>query len=563
VVIHHFNRLIRNKWVWGVFAVAISVFFAFDFLFTGGRDEGVKSGTAGKLGGEDVTLSTFSAVVEDLRGFGRQRNRDTPQHELNRTAWESLAALEVAKALHLTASDAEVREQISRDPSFRGQNGGFSLKAYQMLLRENGLTPEHFEAYLKRNLTLAKLSRAVLGSAAWVSPMELDGAIGDMTDKFTVRVAAFTDKDAAKVTLSDAALEQYYKDNTNSIALPDCITVKYVKFQADAPARLAQFKITDDELHDHYDATSSRFETTGTNGVTVTKKFEEVKPILERELKVLASLEAYRTNLLFRVYPADAKADDKTDRLEAIAKAEKLPVKTSPRFSPDGRNVVAGFMSRPAAFAPGCEGFAAAAAELDPESADLRYGVVAGTNAVYLIERASFEKAHVPPFAEAKGVIRADALADARAKAFKAAVEKQRALAAAELAKGKAFDAKMFAGANVSTSITFSVSSMNRGAFADGRYVAGPTMKLAKGQISEFVSTAIPTRGLLVYVENRVPGDAAQAQMLRGQLRDELSSAAAGMLPAAWNRWNLARLGFEATSAASVEAPDADSIPEE
>ena len=32
MVIHQFNKLIRNKWVWGVFAIAISAFFAFDFL---------------------------------------------------------------------------------------------------------------------------------------------------------------------------------------------------------------------------------------------------------------------------------------------------------------------------------------------------------------------------------------------------------------------------------------------------------------------------------------------------------------------------------------------------
>ena len=32
MVILQFNRLIRNKWIWGVFAVAISAFFAFDFL---------------------------------------------------------------------------------------------------------------------------------------------------------------------------------------------------------------------------------------------------------------------------------------------------------------------------------------------------------------------------------------------------------------------------------------------------------------------------------------------------------------------------------------------------
>ena len=55
MVIHHFNRLIKNKWVWGAFAVAISVFFAFDFLFRGDSDGGrSSSGAAGKLGGKDV-----------------------------------------------------------------------------------------------------------------------------------------------------------------------------------------------------------------------------------------------------------------------------------------------------------------------------------------------------------------------------------------------------------------------------------------------------------------------------------------------------------------------------
>ncbi len=51
--------------------------------------------------------------------------------------------------------------------------------------------------------------------------------------------------------LSDADLETYYKENTNSIAMPDCITVKYLKYQADDAKRLAQFKISEDEMRDH------------------------------------------------------------------------------------------------------------------------------------------------------------------------------------------------------------------------------------------------------------------------------------------------------------------------
>ena len=565
MVIHQFNRLIKNKWIWGVFAIAISVFFAFDFLFVGRDSDGRSSGSAGKLAGKDVSSSEFGALVDDARGFGRNRDTRSSNVEINRRAWQAAAALAVAKAAHLEASDAEVREQISRDPSFRGEGGGFNLRVYEMLLRENGMTPEMFEAFLKRRITLNKLSQVVLGSAAWVSPAELEGAINDVTDKFTVKVAAFTDKDAGKVKLDDKMLEAYYKDNTNSIALPDLVTVKYVKFQADAPARLSQFKISEDEMHDRYDATSQRFETKGTNNVVVTKKFEEVKPILEKELQVIASVEAYRTNLLFRVYPQDEKlaADVKTDRLEKIAAEEKAAVKVSQPFSLDGRSFVKGFMTRVRQIAPECDGFAETVAELDADSPDLRYGVVAGTNCVYLVERASFTKAHVPTFAEAKEHIRADALKDAQAKAFKAGVEKARALVAADLAKGKPFDAKSLAGATVSTSVVFSVSALQGNSFADSMYISGATMKLSKGQLSDFIPTANPRRGLVVYVENREPGDAAQAQIVRTQLRDELSRAAAMSLPSAWNEWNLERMGYETTSISSVATGDEAVDPEE
>ena len=218
-------------------------------------------------------------------------------------------------------------------------------------------------------------------------------------------------------------------------------------------------------------------------------------------------------------------------------------------------------MSRPSAFAPGVPGFIEAVAELDPESNDLRYGVVAGTNSVYLIERASFEKAHVPSFNEAKGIIRGDAAADAKEKVFKAKVEKIRALAAAELAKGKPFDAKLFGDANVSTSITFSVSSMGSGAFADSTYVAAPSMRLSKGQISDFIKTSLPDQALVVYLENRTPGDAAEAQMVRSQIRNELGQANAFEFASAWNKWNLSRMNLRANAGASMEADD-DSIEE-
>ena len=560
MVIHQFNRIIRNKWIWGVFAVAISAFFAFDFLLTGG-DTRENRVSAGELNGEDIAVSRFNRFAEDARGFGRNRNTTLSNTEVNRAAWENLAAYSVAERLGLVATDEEVRQNVLRQ--FTRQGGSFDMAGYERILRDNGLTPEMFEAAEQRRMTLAKLRMVLMDASRFVSPMELNTAINDVTDKLTVRVVRFRDKETNAPKLDDKALKAYYEEHTNSIALPDCVTVRYVKFKADDAKRLAQFKITDDEMHDHYDANLNRFETQTTNGV-VTKKFEEVKGILEKELQLIASVEAYRTNLLFRAYPSDGSADPKVSRLDVIAKEEKAKVMTSPLFSLDGRGYVPGFMSRPTAFAPGVDGFTETVAELDPESPDLRYGVVTGSNVVYLVERASFVKAHVPPFDEAKGIIRGDALADAKDKAFKASVDKVRALAAAEMAKGKPFDAKLFGDANVSTSITFSVSSMGRTAFPDATYVASPAMRLSKGQLSDFVKTAMPGYGLVVYLENRVPGDAAEAQMVRSQIRDELSQATSYSFTSAWNRWNLSRMGLKATSAASIEDyADDGEVPEE
>ena len=560
MVIHQFNRIIRNKWIWGVFAVAISAFFAFDFLLTGG-DPGESRASAGELDGKEVSASRFSRFADDARGFGRNRNTTLSNAEVNRAAWENLASYAVAEKLGLVATDDEVRQNVLRQ--FTGQGGAFDMVTYERILRDNGLTPEMFEAAEKRRMTLAKLRMVLMDSSRFVSPMELDTAINDVTDKLTVRIVHFADKAKSAPKLDDKMLKAYYDENTNSIAMPDCVTIRYVKYQADSPARLKQFNVTTNELLDHYDANLNRFETQTTNGV-VTKKFEEVKGILEKELQLIASVEAYRTNLLFRAYPPEGSADAKASRLDQIAKEDKAQVRKSPLFSLDGRGYVPGFMSRPSAFAPGVDGLAEAVAELDPESPDLRYGVVTSSNAVYLIERASFVKAHVPSFEEAKGIIRGDALADAKEKAFKASVDKVRALAAAELAKGKPFNAKMFGDANVSTSITFAVSSMGRNAFPDATYASAPAMKLAKGQLSDFIKTALPGHAMVVYLENRTPGDAAEAQMVRSQIRDELSQATSYSFTSAWTKWNLSRMGLKATSAASIEEyTDDGEVPEE
>lgn len=548
MVIHQFNKLIRNRWLWGAFAIAISAFFAFDFLIAdlGSESRAETSGDAGTLAGKSVDGKLFAALAEEARGFGRSRDWQMKQGDVNRQAWENYAALLVAGKAGVEATDAEVQAIIRRDPSFQ-QNGGFSFALYQRALRDNGLTPERFEAFLKRRVTLMRLGQAVLGSAAWTSPMELDQAVADMTDTFTVKVATFTQskKDADAVKVDDKALKAWFEKNQKSLELPERTKIRFVKFDATNKDLLARMTVTEDEMRDRYDVTIDKYTSTDTNGVETVKKFEDVKAGIEKELRQIAAVQCLETNLNVRAYAQ--KAAKGSSRLDEIAKEEGLKVQTSDWFALDG-GYQEGFMKRTYQICPGAKGFSEAVAELDTSSEDLRYAVVSSANAVWLIEKAETSPKHVPTFDEAKKAIGPRALRDAKADAFKAQVEAiaKKGAKAVEAVKG------------VSTNLTFTVSDLRQGTdsgIENAMAVARAAMKLKKGEVSEFTLTS-PGHALLVVCEDRTVGDAAKAMVLRSQIRDELAMLQQRQIPESWRKWNLKRLGFETGEISSVENPE-------
>ena len=546
MVIHHFNRIIKNKWVWGVFAVLISMFFAFDFIFDGRRDTRGSDG-AGKLGGETVPTAKFDEVRADVLAemrfqYGREIPIKAPQ--LNREVWSRLAMLKVVDDLKLMAGDDEVREAISR--SFQDEKGVYSAARFQETCARVGWTPERFEAYIRRQISIGRV-RGAAESASWVSPLELSSGVRDATDKITVRVARFQHKNAASVKLDDAALKAYYESHTNSLALPDLTAVRYVKVPADDAESLKKVAITDDDLHARYDETSDRY---GTN------EFEKVKAQVERELRLERAVEAACDALYARVCP-DGAADDGVDRLAQLAKAEKLEVKTSRPFSISGEKFVPGFMVDAATVLPDCRDFVATVSDLDPAEPSARYRAIAGSNAVYVVGLATnlCTLARVPAYEEItnNASVRRDALADLKAQDFKKGVDKVREAVLAGLKKTSKFDPKLFGDANVSTSITFvAQTAMRANAFPDARSVVPAAVRLAKGELPALVTTGLPGNGVVVYVEDRKPGDAAEVAAA-GQMREMMARGQSETAVRAWNEANMARLGILPSDWASMK----------
>ena len=543
MVILQFNKLIRNKWLWGVFAIIVGGAFAFDFLvddlLRDGKRETNDTGV-GTLGGKPVSSAEFHAITEEVRGFGQNRDWRRSSAEVNREAWETSAILEVARRNGIEATDSEVAQAIRGDKSFQ-QNGQFSFAMYQALLRENGLSPERFEEFLKRRLTAMKVAGSVLsGSAVWASPMEIEQAVADVTDSYTVRVARFKqDKaEADEVKLDDEGLKKWYEEHSKSLELPERIKLRMVRFDAAASNALAAVTVTEDALRDHYDVTVDKYTTTDTNGVETVKKFEDVRAEVEKEVRLIESVQCLGTNLASRVY--GVKAAEGKSRLDEIAAEAGLKVETSDWFALDG-DYKDGFMKRASQICPGAQSFEEVVAELDSSSEDLRYGVVASDKEVWLVEKAETSEAHVPTFEEAKEIVRPRALTAAKADAFKAKVE--------AIAK-KGATAVLESG-DVSTNITFVVCDAKAGDFPDQNAVMGATMKLRKGEVSDFVQTGVG-RALLVVCEDRVPGDAAKAQIWKLQVRSEVESLQRRQIPDTWKKWNLDCLGFEPGEGASV-----------
>ena len=550
MVILQFNKLIRNKWVWGVFAIAVSAAFCFDDLFTA-RDRGddVRAGEAGKLGEEKVDEKAFRPLVDEIRKLERGGDHK-PAAEVNRIAWENFAALKVAEKSGIEATDADVQSRIRNEQAF-AVNGQFSFERYQGLLRANGMSPEGYEESLRRNLTMERVGRHLLGGAAWVSPMELDQMVADRTDVFTVKVARFNEdrKAADAVKLDDAGLKKWYDEHVKDLELPERVKIRYVKFDATKKEVLAKMTVTENDIRDQFDITADKYTTKDTNGVESVKKFEQLtkaeKDGIEQELRRIAAVQYFETNLNFRAY---AKAAAKgASRLDEIAKEDGLKVETSDWFAVNG-GYQEGFMTRIGQVLPGAKGAAEAIAQLDPATEDFRYGVVSSDRAVWLVEKTEVSAKHTPKFDEAKNAIRPRALRDAKADAFKASVE--------AIAKGGA--RAVLATKNVSTNITFSVMDMAQGAFADQYAVARAAMPLQKDQVSEFTLT-MPGHAILVVCVDRVEGDAAKAMMVKDMVRNEIGMLQMRQLPELWRKWNLERLhcipgeAYSLTETAEVE----------
>ncbi len=552
MVILQFNKLIRNKWVWGVFAIAVSAAFCFDELFRDSGERDIPSPL------KDLSVEYDPVFEKNCRNMLAVFSGDTSVKESE--TFRAYAALKAFDASGIRVSDARLGDVVSAGYL---KNFDYDVERYRAFIRQRfNMDIGQFERLLRERLMMDDGVATYFAAATWVSPMEADQLRHDRTDTFTVRVANFrqTKEESDAVNVGEEELKKWFADNSDRLHVPTRLKLRYLRLSASDTNLTARIEVKPEEITARYEADKDELYTkTDTNDVTTVVAEADVADEIRKTLVEEKFMETYNDALFSRVsleneIVADDPDAERASLVEAVAKENGLEAVVSDWIETGSSpRLVSGFCRSPLSLFPGASDARDLIANLDPSSPTYyRYALLVAekSHRVWLVECVDVSAEHDATFEEAKAHIADPALRDAREEAFKKSV-------AAVVEKGVE---AVLATTNVSEAVSFNLMNEEKAReIPNSHQVITAALGLNPGEMSELVSIG-PGRGIVVVCENRTDGDPTDLALYMGDreanmmlLRNRVGN------PDAWLDANLIRLGFKPEVSSEEEAADSES----
>ena len=535
MLITKFNKLIRNKVVWGIFAVIVGGSFAFGGLISKwGRKSEIKNnqGAAGELFGEKIDSREFFQAKYFEMGLRNDAGLTPEQNEILRDrTWKRLAAIKSAENIGLSVSDGEVGMTIQQDPTFH-ENGVFNKDKYVSLISSQLRVPiSTFEDYMRQELLIRKIMQ-VMQSMAWVSPSELTKRLDDVSDIFIVETATITTNQLTKtVEVSAEDIKSFFTDNDELFRTPEKVSVNYIAVAISN--HLDSVEVTDEMISEYYDKNLDAY--------VSTNALEEPTPLAEVREDIVVILSNKEAGFLANDAATDivmAMAPGRYTegiRMEKVAENKKLTIQTTDLFS----------AYEPVAGIDAGEKFNQVAFKLDKDDPESSFSdPITGKDYIYVIAIKERVESVVPAFDEVQEKVIIAATAAAKEEAVANKAKEIHDAVQTELNSGATFTATMQKyNVNVSTSETFSVYESSQENSAIAPQLIQHIMSLPQGNITEPVQTMLGTT--IAYVANREHSDVTTAQMLRPQLLSTISKYRANLIYSDWGDYILAKANFK------------------
>ncbi len=167
--------------------------------------------------------------------------------------------LQAVDKFKLSTSDARLARNLQEDPtiaSLRLPDGKLDMDRYRQLAASQGLTPEGFEARVRKDLSVRQIEAAVTATS-FATPGMADVALNSFFEKREAQIVNFsTENFVSRISPTEAELDAYYKAHQAMFQSPEQASIEYVVLDLDAVTKT--FSITESELKSYYEKNVSR-----------------------------------------------------------------------------------------------------------------------------------------------------------------------------------------------------------------------------------------------------------------------------------------------------------------
>jgi peptidyl-prolyl cis-trans isomerase D len=219
---------------------------------------------------------------------------DSPQaryNTLERMVREHVMA-DAASDAHLSSTDVRLARELQQNPtiaSLRKADGSLDMERYKQLVAAQGLTPEGFEARVRKDLALRQVEGGI-ASTALAPAAQANMALNAFFERREVQIANFLPADyKSQVNPTDAEMDTFYQANQKLFQAPESATVEYVVLDLDSVKK------------------------------SISPNEEEVKSYYEQNVARLSGKEERRASHILINAPKDMSAADKEKAKEKAA----------------------------------------------------------------------------------------------------------------------------------------------------------------------------------------------------------------------------------------------------
>jgi hypothetical protein len=387
----------HSKWLWLIIITATVISFIYwgagPSRMGGGNDGRVASGDFGSISGHKVTQQAFIDARNDFYLFYWFRSGEWPDKNpnfsepaLDREIYIRLMLAQKANDLGIYAGNDEVVTVANEMLRSLGRNGqAVPLSEFvKQVLHPKGLTAQDFENFVRQYLVIEQLQQAIGLTGELITPQEAAAAYQRDHQELSAQIVFFSASNYLSfVTVTPAAVVQYYSNYLADYRLPDRMQVSYVAFEVTNYLAEAEQKLSKTNFNEQVEAVYRQY---GASAFPEAKTPADAKAQIRTTMIRQQALSDARkdandfANAVFNIDPA------KPENLAAVAKQKGLPVHVTAPF--------AGKFGPEEFTAP--QDFTKAAFGLTPDEPFAR--PIAGPDAVYVLAFARRLPSEIPPF---------------------------------------------------------------------------------------------------------------------------------------------------------------------